>query len=658
MSGSESDYEPINESSEPSLEPEDRPSSRPESRARSVASTSSRKRRRTSRSTSVESVPDRRELQGHYRDEYRTLLNTTIDSANARFEPAQSFRPLPAQIGIAHWSSQEKITFFAALERLGSDDVPGIAKAIGTKSIPEVRQFLLLLQDATEGKRHPKVMLRDIPAAAEISSECTDRLELAGDALAWYQERFEAKREQDRFGSYWLITPDIAEQVEEALLSSRRTSVVSSPTSDVGGTEGDQDMKPQVDPIVPQIIEDIPEANLLNTSALLTLSSEFFMNGSPNAPSWFPHWSTMASPLASEPSIYRTALMDFQALVISLTRRIVQTSIVQATSRIRSQGWRVKKGVHPLVKKRDVLTAIDVLNLPNNAQERWRRVARRCGLRVFDGEGRHRREMDWKEVEEVLNTSTFEPDSFDSGDEPTTPTPVDADFKARAMRSGTPLPAHGLANTAPSSEESEESDDSVVYSDVIDEDAPADGVPASSLTDIDEWELRNLETMDQSFSREEECRLLDMLEVPPDGRGHLTLVPKIEELDPIPQNRKMIQEEGWRTWIEYHAQWEEQKEPVPAQVFAANQKSPSPVPLPSIEDALESSHDSGAESLRNTRRKKRRKVAGMDIPIRGTRQYAALHERASGSEGRQSEDQNAVGEEQWIAPSIENPGVD
>jgi RNA polymerase I-specific transcription initiation factor RRN5 len=150
------------------------------------------------------------------------------------------------------------------------------------------------------------------------------------------------------------------------------------------------------------ILLAVPEATLLQPKMMLTLSKDIFMNRSAGFPSHWPHWSHYTSELATEPSIYRTAFNDFHRLVISVTKRMVQTAIIQATSRLRAQRLRGKKGLLPFVKTRDVYTAIDVLGMKRNGSERWRGVARRCGLKVFSSKttpkGKRRREVPWSDL--------------------------------------------------------------------------------------------------------------------------------------------------------------------------------------------------------------------------------------------------------------------
>lgn len=209
------------------------PSSRrqPLKKARRKSYTKRPQKRRRAVSLDVSGIR-RYELEGKYKDAYRLLFNEHVESAATRFsldEYTQRYN-FQTQIGTSIWSSTEKGTFFAALERLGRDDIPGIAAAVATKSASETRDFLLFLSDASIKHNKTEVTLKDIPAATDIGRECDVRMEEAADALAWFQERAEARREQDTYGDYWLITPQIAEEMQTCIDNTNSTRATSSPT--------------------------------------------------------------------------------------------------------------------------------------------------------------------------------------------------------------------------------------------------------------------------------------------------------------------------------------------------------------------------------------------------------------------------------------------
>lgn len=175
----------------------------------------SSKRRRTDAERLAR--PRKYHLEGKYCDRYRLLFNGIVQQAANRFDS----RHMPYafyswQIGSSLWSTAEQATFYSALQRLGRDNVPGIADAVG-KSIPEVRELLLLLHGAAVKQGDAGLTFRDIPAAVEIGDECDAQVELAADALAWYQEKWEARQEQKQYGDYWLITSAVAVAIENAI---------------------------------------------------------------------------------------------------------------------------------------------------------------------------------------------------------------------------------------------------------------------------------------------------------------------------------------------------------------------------------------------------------------------------------------------------------
>jgi RNA polymerase I-specific transcription initiation factor RRN5 len=159
----------------------------------------------------------RHDVEANYNDAYRLLFNEHVTHAASRFDVSAAVQHYSKQVGSVLWSATEQAVFFAALERLGQDDVAGIARAVGSKTVAETRDFLTRLQDAAAAQGDAKLTLRDIPAAVEIGHACNQQLDRAGDALAWYQERLEASQEQERYGDYWLITPSIAEEIEAAV---------------------------------------------------------------------------------------------------------------------------------------------------------------------------------------------------------------------------------------------------------------------------------------------------------------------------------------------------------------------------------------------------------------------------------------------------------
>ncbi|CAN9177611.1 unnamed protein product [Alternaria alternata] len=263
-------------------------------------------------------------LEGKYNDAYRVLFNEDVNRAAARFEThPENFRYYNRQIGASNWSPREQAVFFGALERLGKDDIAGIAGAIGTKSIPETQELLLLLHDAATKQGDAKLTLRHVPAAIEVSDECNEQLHVAAEALAWFQEVFEANQERDKFGDHCAESrlractscKKFKQKCNRATPCAncvrRNTGECIYPEQSIKPETGDQfDKRSKKPKPKARILQDIPEAGLLQPQVMLTLSKTLFMNRSPTIPSPWPHWSEYTSEFAQEPSIYRSAFND------------------------------------------------------------------------------------------------------------------------------------------------------------------------------------------------------------------------------------------------------------------------------------------------------------------------------------------------------------
>lgn len=111
------------------------------------------------------------------------------------------------------------------------------------------------------------------------------------------------------------------------------------------------------------------------------------------------HWSE------EPPSIRHTALSDIHTLVVSLTRRLVQTALFMAMSRLRSMDDKIFRP-QSLVRPCDVVAAIDCLGAPRKARY-WVTLPRRLGLKVYRKAEKIRVKteknvMPYDEVEEYL----------------------------------------------------------------------------------------------------------------------------------------------------------------------------------------------------------------------------------------------------------------
>lgn len=281
---------------------------------------------------------------------YLAFFNNFVLDVSSK-EP-DDFRPklVSSQFGVINWSAFEKNALFAAVARLGRDDLPGIAAQVNTKSVLEVRQYLMLLQDAAasrrenQAKRSGAVALADHPAAIEVDQDTCNALDAAADDLSLRQEAHEEGVEEHRWGDTpWLITPAVARDLERQVK--------------------------QHDPDI-QIFGEF-----FITRKWLLLSEHIFMNAAIEDCNW-------QSVGPEKPAIRATALEDFYSLAKSVTRRLLATTLIMANSRLR----RRKQTKHGSVKAHDVKAARLSLGMLGNSSKFWATSARRLRLNVYDDE--------------------------------------------------------------------------------------------------------------------------------------------------------------------------------------------------------------------------------------------------------------------------------
>ncbi|KAK7441656.1 hypothetical protein Landi51_10013 [Colletotrichum acutatum] len=294
--------------------------------------------------------------KGVFNNNYLDLLNGDIQDVVHHTTVGGDDDLPPSQIGLTTWTSYEKKLFFEALSRLGKDDLPGISANIQTKSVIEVRQYILLLQAAVEGRDKEQdggnkpIHLADFPAALEISPLCCHALDEAADALSFRQERHEELVEQKKWGECWNINLELAKRIE-----------------------GDHGLNKD-----PTFASDhgLAFTEVLRVKSFLRLPERIFMNAS-NAEN---NWQYVSE---EPPTIRATALQDFHSLLVSITKKIVITTLFIAQSRIRG-----KKHVEPstrnLVRRKDVEAAVASLGMKQNSNEFWTTCARRLRLHIYD----------------------------------------------------------------------------------------------------------------------------------------------------------------------------------------------------------------------------------------------------------------------------------
>lgn len=122
------------------------------------------------------------------------------------------------------WTSYEKTAFFKYLSIVGKDNLPQLARGVGTKSIVECRAYLKALQDGKEDdfeffyvqdhRGRDLFSAEDAPAAVELSDECVKALELDADHLEARTRRYEERKEKAKWGDSWLLNSTTAEHIE------------------------------------------------------------------------------------------------------------------------------------------------------------------------------------------------------------------------------------------------------------------------------------------------------------------------------------------------------------------------------------------------------------------------------------------------------------
>jgi len=320
---------------------------------------------------------------------YRDHLNSTIlEIAGNDKRHANDAHLEPSQIGASFWTIQEKHNFFAALQSHGTGDLLQLATAVGTKSVPEIKAYILLLQ---RGAKEVRAKSRhdfgpaDLPAAGEIGAECLEAEEAAAGVLEAKARAVEEGNEKVRWGKeHWLIDEDVA-----AALDAKYEDAVehedSAENNDIVADDANLDhtarTSDESDNSPPTSLE------LLKASSLLQLSRTVFMNSKDPSS----NWRTLAEtdPSGLRPSIRRTAFDDFHNLVVSLTRRLMQVSIFQALSRLRaSSDPRVQPNVHVF----DVVAARETIGLHPGGSEYWGQAVKRCGVEVYVDAKKYRAE--------------------------------------------------------------------------------------------------------------------------------------------------------------------------------------------------------------------------------------------------------------------------
>lgn len=501
------------------------------------------KKRKKQNANPVGAQPRKKYAKAVYNDRYRKLLNRVVNDVIQQAPSAELEERHDSQIGAVAWSVQEKESFFESIQRLGCHDLAAISRTVGTKTELEILQFISLLEAASTHQQlrdRQKALLdaSTLSAAFEISDDCGAALEAAADTLALYQNRENERREKQRHGSHWLLTPKLAKRIHLCL------------RKDPNGEA--------------KIAETVPSAVLLDLKAFLDLSSRLFMNSGDQDHNWRSFVDSR-----ERPSIFFTAFSDLTYLVLSVTERLVQTAIFLAMSRLRA----VEASTYipsKYVTKQDIRAALAIVGMKADAKEYWIGVAERCKLNIIERRGRVRkrkvsgRQLDYAEVVEVLSKdrnqrvsrsrSTSKDQSSDYSD------------MSESSSMGTSHSGSIAANLQPESTSEEDMPSSPALSDSKLTFASPEDV--CSQNRLDHAQLAYMSALDHRNSLEEEQRLWALLEKAPTSQIHpeAIVVPK----NPGPERKTSKDLQRWRTTIDYGAEWEMNEAAVPPVDFDQN----------------------------------------------------------------------------------------
>ncbi|KAL7950361.1 hypothetical protein V8C42DRAFT_310321 [Trichoderma barbatum] len=465
---------------------------------------------------------------------YLELLNKEIQDAAKRSSFGDQELPTAGQIGLTSWSAPEKQNFFEAVARLGKHDLPGISDKIGSKSVAEVSHYLHHLQEGCELRQQQGsrsiLELAEYPAAVEISQQCCHAQEEAADEISLKQEAREELREQNRWGDAWDITPKVAKKLSR----------------DVYGQDANSNNAPQF-------------AQLFHVSKWLELSARMFMNSSVPGNNW-------NSVDEEPPSMWATTFDDFHSLAVSVTRRLVQTTLFMAMSRIRaknSMGSRVRE----MVQLQDVEAAISSLNMTSKSNEAWIKSARRLRLDVYedppegDDEPDEER-MTYEEVEQALSGG-----GAVGTRQPTQPnTPFSTHHSDEDEEDGcSDGPSDSSRSPSPTNEEEQE-----IYMETMEVldysllDIRADKATKKALgacITMDRQQERQAEEFDQYASYKAEVEMWNMLQKKPPME-----LPKKHDPGPVRRSNQSLDTfypsgRNWARKLLYYSEWETLPQP-------------------------------------------------------------------------------------------------
>ncbi|CAP80290.1 Pc12g06630 [Penicillium rubens Wisconsin 54-1255] len=410
-----------------------------------------------------------------------------------------------SQHGSMVWTPTEKEVFFNALDRKGKGGIKELAAAIGTKSEPEVMEYIRLLHKALEAQYSSDVhlermpVLSDVPAATEVSQECCGLLEEYADVLSLKESLLEAQSGTKQHGDHWIITRAHAHDLE----------------NEDGSARGDLRLA----------------SDLLNLPYWVRLSYCLFMNfgGKQVENNW---WNLakrqdLITAYGHTPSMTADTAVDFYSLAVSVTRRLVQSSLFFAMSRLRSsnRSGNDRKGY---VRTQDVRAAIEVLNM-KHCRPNFVDIARRNETVLEDINNRKGwvpTVFSYEEAEEIIDKHEW----------------------TRYRKDGT------MYN------ENDEEDKDVDHDPLATRESSEPTAPVAPTDELEiDPEEEQADIADQNASHREEANFLKLMEQPVPSVLHEPM--KAEEVEDetkqLPERRMREDVSNWRDRTVYRSDWEE-----------------------------------------------------------------------------------------------------
>ncbi|KAK5112340.1 hypothetical protein LTR62_004303 [Meristemomyces frigidus] len=501
--------------------------------------------------------PDVRKGSGR---RYRDLINLAISEVAETSRPPDE--PLgPSQVGASYWTSLEKELLFCTLQKTGRTNLRALRRAIETKTEAEIGVYLALLGDGldeTAFNRSRKEEYLHVPAAFEIDRELEARLDDAADSLRRKIELRDDDQEQERYGDDWLVDEKLAAHIEsqiEVLEDVADSAQQPVSASGVQGTQSDVQ----------------PAYELLSPAIMLHLSSTLFMNASLGSEQ---NWRELLPSDGSldGPAMYRTAFEDLHNLVVSLTRRLVQASLYQASSRLRANDAS-RTNWHPSadVREVDVRSVVDILGVRPSCGSYWTSFPERSGMDVYTGIKKYRdgRQTSKNGVQLTPHEIRFEL----SGGSALLPN-VNADDE-RAEVTLSDYDSDDLTSTSSSDsasvsdayddEGSDDQKDQVLIFSMDEHRVSAKRKRQQSPSALLETETLYLEHIDQEASKEEQNRLLQLL-----GEAPTRLLATSE----VPARPSILFNDSntpgtWTEKTRFQSLWERNDGEVPESAFVA-----------------------------------------------------------------------------------------